>query len=133
MKDGRAPANTEQTVEILQRLFNMIWEKEEIAKEWKEGVIIKIPKKDDLTKCDNWKAITLLPTVPKVIARILLERIKPEIGKKLRKNQAEFQARCSTIDHICMHLENNSGTGQRMAKRRKHWIHRRRKGLRHCQ
>jgi hypothetical protein len=57
-------------------------------------------KKGNLTKCDNWRAITLLPTVPKVIARILLERIKPEIGKKLRKNQAEFQARCSTIDHI---------------------------------
>jgi hypothetical protein len=37
------------------------------------------------------------------------------------------------LHHICMHLKNNSGTGQKMAKRRKHWIHRRRKGLRHCQ
>jgi hypothetical protein len=42
----------------------------------------------------------------KVITRIVLERIKPEIGKNLRKNQAGFQARCSTIDHI-MHLEDN--------------------------
>jgi hypothetical protein len=117
MKDGRAPrgdniptellkADTEQTVEILQRLSNMIWEKEEIPNEWKEGVIIKIPKKGHLTKCDNWRAITLLPTVSIVIARILLETIKPKIWKKLRKNQAGFQARCSTIDHI-MHIENN--------------------------
>jgi hypothetical protein len=42
----------------------------------------KNTKKGDFTKCDNWRAITLLPTVAKVIARILLERIKPEIGKK---------------------------------------------------
>jgi hypothetical protein len=39
--------------------------------------------------------------VSKVIARILLERIKPKIGKKLRKNQEGFQATSSTIDYIC--------------------------------
>jgi hypothetical protein len=65
------------------------------------GRIIKIPTKGDYTKCNNWRAITLLPTVSvKVIARILLERIKPEIEKKLMKNRAGFQAKCSTTDHI---------------------------------
>jgi hypothetical protein len=39
--------------------------------------------------------------VSRVIARILLERIKPKIGKKLRKNQEEFQATSSTTDHVC--------------------------------
>jgi hypothetical protein len=62
----------------------------------------KNTKKGHLTKCVNWTAITLLPTVSKIIARILLrlERIKPEIGKKLRKSQAGFQVRCFRRDHI---------------------------------
>jgi hypothetical protein len=48
------------------------------------------------------RAVTLLPTVSKIIARILLrlERIKPEVGKKLRKSQAGFQVRCFRRDHI---------------------------------
>jgi hypothetical protein len=55
MKDGRAPGgdniptvllkpDTEQ-IEILQILFIMIWEKEEIPNEWKEGVLINLQKK----------------------------------------------------------------------------------------
>jgi hypothetical protein len=53
--------------------------------------------------------------VSELITWIEIERIKSEIGKKVRKIQAGFQARCTTIDYIIMHLENNSGTGQRMA------------------
>jgi hypothetical protein len=56
MKDGRAPGGvniptvllkpeTKQTVEILPILFIMIWEKEEIPNEWKEGVLINLQKK----------------------------------------------------------------------------------------
>jgi hypothetical protein len=33
----------------------MIMEKGEIPNEWKERVIIKLLKKGDLTKCDNWR------------------------------------------------------------------------------
>jgi hypothetical protein len=53
--------------------------------------------------------------VSELITWIEIERIKSEIGKKVRKIQVGFQARCTTIDYIVMHLENNSGTGQRMA------------------
>ena len=48
------------SVEMLYSLFEEIWEKEEIPAEWKEGYLIKIPKKGDLSRCDNFRGITLL-------------------------------------------------------------------------
>ena len=37
---------------VLLPLFQEIWQKEKLLKEWKEGIIIKIPKKD-LSQCRN--------------------------------------------------------------------------------
>ncbi|KAI0238124.1 hypothetical protein LSAT2_011227 [Lamellibrachia satsuma] len=45
---------------MLYSLFEEIWEKEEIPAEWKEDYLIKIPKKGDLNRCDNYRGITLL-------------------------------------------------------------------------
>ena len=38
----------EMLAEMLYGLFDKIWEEEEIPLEWKEGLLIKIPKKGDL-------------------------------------------------------------------------------------
>ena len=38
----------EMLAEMLYVLFDKIWEEEEIPLEWKEGLLIKIPKKGDL-------------------------------------------------------------------------------------
>jgi len=46
-------ADLETTVEILFPLFKKIWEEEQVPTEWKEGYIKKLPKKGDLSKCDN--------------------------------------------------------------------------------
>ncbi|VDP82404.1 unnamed protein product, partial [Schistosoma curassoni] len=48
------------TARILHILFNKIWDEEQAPKDWKEGLLIKIPKKGDLSKCDNHRGITLL-------------------------------------------------------------------------
>lgn len=94
-------ADTEQAIDMLHKLLNKIWANEELPQEWKEGLIIKIPKKGDLSNCKNWRAITLLSASSKVLTKILLERMKEELDKKLRSNQAGFRAKHSTIDHIC--------------------------------
>jgi hypothetical protein len=44
---------------MLYPLLEKIWKEEKIPKEW-EGLIIKIPKKGDLSNCNNWRGITLL-------------------------------------------------------------------------
>ena len=66
----KADVNT--SVEMLYSLFEEIWGKEEIPAEWKEGYLIKIPKKGDLSRCDNYRGITLLSVPGKILNRIIL-------------------------------------------------------------
>ena len=47
-------ADVETSVELLHPLFSKIWEEEEIPTEWKEGYLIKFPKKGDLSSCSNY-------------------------------------------------------------------------------
>jgi hypothetical protein len=85
---------------VFDKIFKKIWEKEEIPRDWKEGIIVKVPKKGDLTECSNWRGITLLNTSSKLLTRIMLERMKMEIYKKLRESQAGFRAKRSCTNHI---------------------------------
>jgi hypothetical protein len=39
--------------DILLPLFQDMWQKEKFPKEWKERIIIKVPKKGDLSQCKN--------------------------------------------------------------------------------
>jgi len=39
-------------------------------------VVVPIPKKGDLTICDNWRGICLLEVVGKVVARVIQERLQ---------------------------------------------------------
>ena len=94
----KADVNT--SVEILYCLFEEIWEKEEIPAEWKKGYLIKIPKKGDLSRCDNYRGITLLSVPGKVLNRINLERMKGTVDQTLREQQAGFRQDRSCTDQI---------------------------------
>ena len=69
-----------------------IWNKEQVPSEWKTGLLVKIPKKGDLSKCENRTGITLLSAMSKILTRVMLERMKDAIDKKLRGNQAGFRS-----------------------------------------
>ena len=63
-------------VELLYPLFNKIWEEERVPIEWKEGYLIKLPKKGDLSSCSNYRGISLLSIPGKVFNQVLLNRMK---------------------------------------------------------
>ena len=90
----------EENSEVLLTLFKDIWEKEEIPEDWKEGYIIKIPKKGDLSACSNYRGISLLSVPGKIFNRIILNRIKNAVDPKLRDNQAGFRRNRSCTDQI---------------------------------
>jgi len=87
-------------VEMLHLLFQNIWEEEDIPTEWKEGNLIKLPKKGDLSSCSNYRGITLLSTPGKIFNRVLLNRIKDAVNPHLRDQQAGFRKSRSCIDQI---------------------------------
>jgi hypothetical protein len=76
---------------MLYPLLEKLWKEEKIPEEWEKGLIIKIPKKGDLSNCNNWRGITLLSTPSKVLTRIILNRIQNTVERHLRKEQAGFR------------------------------------------
>jgi hypothetical protein len=85
---------------MLHLLFEKIWQEEKVPKEWKEGIIVKIPKKGDTTNCSNWRGITLLSVSSKILSRIIVNRIKNVVEPRPRKEQAGFQEQRSCVDLI---------------------------------
>ena len=41
-------------------LFRTVWREERVPDEWRDALLVPIPKKEDLTQCDNWCGISLL-------------------------------------------------------------------------
>ena len=93
-------ADIETTVDMLYPLFEKIWEVEEVPLDWKEGYLIKLPKKGDLSNCTNYRGITLLDVSGKVFNRALLNSMKDEIDTKFRDQQAGFRKDRSCVDQI---------------------------------
>ena len=58
---------------------------------WKKGLILKIPKREDLKECKNMRGVTLLPVASKGMGRIIIERIQNGVDYVLRKNKLDFE------------------------------------------
>jgi hypothetical protein len=78
--------------QIFNKDFNQIWTEEKIPLDWKKGLIVKIPKKGDVTVCDTYRGITLLSVPSKVFGKVLVERIKDGVENSLRRT-SRIQAR----------------------------------------
>jgi hypothetical protein len=68
------------------RLYNLImliWKKEELPKDWMEGIICPIYKKGDHTECSNYRPITLLNIAYKIFAILLNNRLSEIVQEKL--------------------------------------------------
>lgn len=93
-------ADTDTTIDILEKLFRKIWDDEVIPTEWREGLIVKLPKKGDLTKCGNWRGLTLMSIPAKILGRTIIRRLREAVDLKLRIEQAGFRKGRGTIEQI---------------------------------
>ena len=61
---------------------------------------MKIPKKGNLSDCNNWRGITLLSIPSKILCKIIIKRIRPALDQALRKEQAGFRRGRGCAEHI---------------------------------
>ena len=66
----------------------------------KHSLISKLPKKGDLSDCNNWRGITLLSVANKVFNRVLLGRMRGETDMLLREEQVGFHPSRNCTDQI---------------------------------
>ena len=111
LKNHRSPGEDLITGEMLKTLgevglgkltsiLNNVWQTETVPSDWKRGIIIRIPKKGDLSECSNWRGITLLSVPGKVLSNIIYDRIKDEAQGIMREEQAGFRKDRGCADHI---------------------------------
>ena len=60
----------------LLQLMQDVWRDGEVVADWKNAVVVPVPKKGDLQCCDNWWGISLLDVAGKLFARIVQDRLQ---------------------------------------------------------
>ena len=93
-------AGGEVLIDHIHAICQKAWEQERMPEEWTKSVIITIPKKGDLRECSNYRTISLMNHMSKVMMMILLERLKPQLEPYLSEEQAGFRKDRSTIQQI---------------------------------
>ena len=93
-------AGGEDVVTALTTICNKIWQTREWPTRWTQSLVITLPKKGNLQQCQNYRTISLISHPSKVMLKIILNRLKPQVKKIIAKEQAGFRAGGSTTEQI---------------------------------
>jgi len=95
LKNDKAAGTDHIQPELLKQSYQpdeAVWQSKEVSTEWKNDMIVPLPKKGDLSDCNNWRGITLLSVLGSVLVYTaqLLGRIRKAVDTS---RTISFQAR----------------------------------------
>lgn len=97
VKRGVEPGSFEHTPMglALVGLINTMWKYGVIPKTWQNSIVVAIPKKGDLADMNNYRGISLMGTVLKVLCSLLSTRLNEELETRhlFTPEQAGFRKR----------------------------------------
>ncbi|OMJ26387.1 LINE-1 reverse transcriptase-like protein [Smittium culicis] len=84
---------TSSLAKSLNKIFNIIYDTGDIPQCLETSVVVPVPKKGDLKDPDNYRGISLIPTLAKLVAKILATKLSKIDAKYniLVKDQAGFR------------------------------------------
>jgi hypothetical protein len=80
------------------KLITQTWNEEKIPDNWKIGIICLIHEKGDKTECSNYRRITLLNVMYKILTRLINKRIGEITENVLGEYQCGFRSNRSTTE-----------------------------------
>ena len=80
-------------------LIEQVWHEGAVPQDWVDAEIVPIPKKGDLSHCDNWHGIALLDVVGKLFGCVLQNRLQ-QLSDILPEAQCGFRHGRSCTDMI---------------------------------
>ena len=105
--------------EPLTSIFNLSISTGEVPRNLKIAKVIPIHKKDNPELCSNYRPVSVLPAVSKILERLVFNRSASFINKfdilnnkqfGFRNNHSTYMAILDFIDTICTAVENNQTT-----------------------
>ena len=91
-------AGGEAMIDILTAICNKIWKTGEWPTTWTQSLVITVPKKGNLQLCQNYRTISLISHPSKVMLKIILNRLQPQVEEIIAEEQAGFRAGKSTTE-----------------------------------
>jgi sorting nexin-29 len=79
-------------LERIHKLIKKIWEEEQMPTQRKTGLIYPIHKKGDKMLCENYRGITLLNVVYKILSTVLLKQINIYAEEIMGECQCGFRS-----------------------------------------
>lgn len=110
-RNGKTPGKDGINIELLKyggeelqervyMLLRRIWEEENMPQEWRTGQVVTIHKKGDQHMCRNYRGITLLNVVYKILSTLVQRRLADATRDIIGNYQLGFRQGKSTIDAI---------------------------------
>ena len=87
-------------VDVLTEICNRFWRSEKWPIPWTQSLTITLTKKGNPQLCQNYRTISLIRTLSKVILKVILNMLKAQAEEIIAEEQAEFRAGRSTTDQI---------------------------------
>ena len=91
----------ECTTDVLHKICNSVQKTGEWPSQWTRSLVIPLPKKGSLLKCNNYRTISLINHPRKVLLRVICYRMKLQAEGILSEEQAGFRPGRSTVFHKC--------------------------------
>ena len=76
------------------------WSMKKCPAQWTQSLVIPIPKIGNLRKCKNYRTLSLISHSSKIMLRIILNRLNPQVECILSDEQAGFRKGKSTVEQI---------------------------------
>ena len=81
-------------------LVCQVWEHGSVPQDWRDAELVPIPKKGDLSRCDNWRGIALVDVVGQVVGRLIQNRLQELAEDVLPETQCGFRRGRLCTDQI---------------------------------